>query len=602
MTRLIALLLLILSALQVHGAEYDITDKFSGCWNETETAVHNSDGSITYHSASWGGLSAWYGSVDWSSYDKLVFEFAASTTVNTQIYIIGNEDIRVWGDVGITSLECSFSGKDLSDVSQLALQTSDPSTIVVKRVYLVRSNNGGNTNYNPWQRITDSEGYETSWSAVSNMRIGWNLGNTLDSNSGDTSNMWIEMWSDRSPSAYETAWGQPLATRELIHMLKESGFNAIRVPVTWYPHYGNVIVNNLTWDKSTWTGYDINSAWMSRVKEVVDYVLAEGMYCILNVHHDTGASTTAWLVADETTYQNTKYRFETLWTKIATEFKDYGDRLLFEGYNEMLDPYNSWCFSSFGTSNGYDESVANSAYRAINKYAQSFVNTVRSTGGNNSNRNLIVCTYGACCGEGSWNSHLSEPLTNMQKPSDTVEDHIIFEVHSYPDISDLNYVKSNINTMLTRLDNYLIKKGAPVIFGEWGPSDSNEDAYHTLHDNLLSFASYFVEQAKALGIGTFYWMGLTDGNDRSVPRWSQEDLKEAIVRGYYGEAGYIPTLKGDVTHDGVLNIFDINALVNIIKKRDLPEFGYDYDAADVNSDGTMDIMDVSKLINLIRGR
>ena len=97
-------------------------------------------------------------------------------------------------------------------------------------------------------------------------------------------------------------------------------------------------------------------------------------------------------------------------------------------------------------------------------------------------------------------------------------------------------------------------------------------------------------------------MGLTDGNDRSVPRWSQEDLKEAIVRGYYGEAGYIPTLKGDVTHDGVLNIFDINALVNIIKKRDLPEFGYDYDAADVNSDGTMDIMDVSKLINLIRGR
>lgn len=81
-----------------------------------------------------------------------------------------------------------------------------------------------------------SDEFESATEAVSNMRVGWNLGNTFDSNSGDTQNMWIEHWTDRSPSAYETSWGQPVTKPELIKMMKEAGFNAIRVPVTWYPH------------------------------------------------------------------------------------------------------------------------------------------------------------------------------------------------------------------------------------------------------------------------------------------------------------------------------------------------------------------------------
>ena len=240
MRSLLVQLLFVTMALQAFGAEKDITDDFQGRWNETETVVHNTDGNITYNSAQWGGMSAWYGSTDWSAYEKIVVEFASATTVGTQIFIIGAEDIRVFGNAGITSLECSFSGKDLTDVSQVALQTSEASTVYVKRIYLVSGSGGSTTPIG--SRTTDDEGYETSWSAVANMRLGWNLGNTLDSNSGDTSSMWIEKWTDRSPTAYETAWGQPVATRELIHMFKEAGFNAIRVPVTWYPHYGNVIV------------------------------------------------------------------------------------------------------------------------------------------------------------------------------------------------------------------------------------------------------------------------------------------------------------------------------------------------------------------------
>ena len=259
------------------------------------------------------------------------------------------------------------------------------------------------------------------------------------------------------------------------------------------------------------------------------------MYCILNIHHDTGASNTHWLVADEEVYAAQKERFEAIWTQIAEEFKDYDEHLLFEGYNEMLDSYNSWCFASFGTSKNYDASVAASAYNAINSYAQSFVDAVRATGGNNAKRNLVVCTYGACAGEGSWSAYLQDPLKEMKLPEDNVSDHIIFEVHSYPSLGGgLSSTKTSVTNMLDAIETHLLSKGAPVIFGEWGTGDGSD--YENRHDDMVAFVQYFVEQTKAKGIGTFYWMGLSDGEHRSVPEFNQQDLVDAIVKGYYGES------------------------------------------------------------------
>lgn len=383
-----------------------------------------------------------------------------------------------------------------------------------------------------------AQDFETAFEAVANMRLGWNLGNTLDSNSGDLENMWIEMWTDRSPKAYETAWGQPETRRELFKMFKDAGFNAIRVPVTWYPHMGAKFDTELKWDPvADPIGTQIQPEWMARVHEIVDYVTGEGMYCILNIHHDTGAASTRWLVAGEEEYAAQKERFEAVWTQIAEEFRDYDEHLLFEGYNEMLDPYNSWCFASFATSSKYNATVAASAYNAINSYAQSFVDAVRATGGNNSTRNLIVSTYGACSGEGTWNTHLQDPLKQMKLPVDAVADHIIFEVHSYTGLgSGLSSAKSSVNKMMTAVKTHLASKGAPVIFGEWG-TDNGED-YTKRHDNMVSFLRYFVEQAKANDFGTFYWMGLSDGEARSTPEFNQPDLVDAIVKGYYGDSGY----------------------------------------------------------------
>ena len=388
--------------------------------------------------------------------------------------------------------------------------------------------------------------FETATDAVKNMGVGWNLGNTLDSNSGDINNMWIECFTSRTPSDYETAWRQVITTPELIKMMKDAGFNAIRLPVTWYPHM-EATFNSVKYVSSTQTltpwdrtndpiGTKIQKAWMQRVHEVVDYVISQGMYCILNIHHDTGSANTAWLIASESDYAQQKDCFMAIWQQIAEDFKDYDEHLLFEGYNEMLDPYRSWNFASFETPSRYDNTVATSAYNAINSYAQSFVDVVRATGGNNTQRNLIVSTYSASSGAGSWNQHLQDPLKYMKRPNDEVENHIIFEVHSYLDIKDLNDTKNVVNQMISALKSYLVAKGAPVIIGEWGTNVEN--GYALYRQNMLSFARYFVEQTKANDIGTFYWMGLSDGEHRSVPEFNQTDLKDAIIKGYYGDQGY----------------------------------------------------------------
>lgn len=368
-----------------------------------------------------------------------------------------------------------------------------------------------------------AQSFETAKDAVKNMGVGWNLGNTLDAHAQTITDINAEGYWGQQGLDSETCWGQPKATKKLIHMMKEAGIGAIRVPVTWYNHM----------DKDG----NVDEAWMKRVKEVVDYVIDEGLYCIINVHHDTGAnSTTAthWIHADGNNYKANKTKFEYLWQQIANQFKDYGEKLIFESYNEMLDKYNSWNFAMSSRTGGYDATEANDAYDAINKYAKSFVTTVRNSGGNNAKRNLIINTYGASNGGGSWNEHLVDPLTKIENPeSNATEGHIIFEVHAYPTITSY---KSEVASMLTKLNNNLATKG-PVIIGEWSSSnvDATETDYDKDRETFLQFATYFVKQAKNKGMGTFYWMGLSDGAARNLPAFNQPDLAETIVKAYHGD-------------------------------------------------------------------
>lgn len=378
---------------------------------------------------------------------------------------------------------------------------------------------------------------EDATTAVKNMGVGWNLGNTLDASSGGGTDFGQASYWGKQGVDSETYWGQPVTSADLIKMMKNAGFGAIRVPVTWYNHM----------DKSG----KVNAEWMKRVHEVVDYVIDNDLYCILNVHHDTGADNanhTSWIKADETNYNTNKDRYENLWKQIAEEFKAYDKHLLFEAYNEMLDSKSSWCYASFNATGQYNATLAASAYKGLNSYAQSFVDVVRASGGNNATRNLVINTYAAANGYGTWSSHLKEPLSKIELPEDIASNRLIFEVHDYPAISEqkngvtvnrsLSDIKQQVNGTITALKSYLMYKGVPVIIGEWGTSNVDSGAGKTDYDVrrslMLQFADYYVKQCKENGIATFYWMGLSDGQFRSFPAFHQADLAEQIAKAYHG--------------------------------------------------------------------
>lgn len=385
--------------------------------------------------------------------------------------------------------------------------------------------------------------FETATEAVKNMKVGWNLGNTFDSHKIGVTGV----------TETETLRGQAVTTPELMEMMKMAGFNAIRVPVTWYPHLD--------------TSGNIDPAWMNRIQEVVDYVINQGMYCIINVHHDTGHKKNendgnkGWLRAKLENYTKNKAIFEKIWQQIANKFKNYNHLLLFEGYNEMLDTLGSFNYASYETDKRiditnkqgdvvaqipYDADVAQSVYDAVNAYAKSFVETVRATGGNNAHRNLIVSTYAAADAR-SQGTYNKEPFVKMQKPEDS--NHIAFEIHTYPPIVDdtlrsMEYIARQIDYMVSNIDTFFVQRyNAPVIIGEWGTAnvDKSPNDYDAHREHMFNFVDYFVQKMKENDIATFYWMGLSDKTNRSLPAFNQADLAEKILKAYYGE-DYEPNL------------------------------------------------------------
>ena len=362
-------------------------------------------------------------------------------------------------------------------------------------------------------------GFETAAEAVKNMKVGWNLWNTLDSHSGGAD------WGLTKPQDWETCWGNPVTKPELMKMMRKAGFNAIRVPVTWHTHMD--------------ANEQVDPEWMKRVHEVVDYVIDQGMYCILNTHHDNGA----WIVADPENYEQYHERFEKLWQQIAEEFKDYDEHLVFEAYNEVLDKYQSWFLPSEEDGTMHVEQ----AYNALNAYAQSFVNVVRSTGGNNIERNLVINTYSGCVGP--WNIH-AESFEKMNIPKDVTKDHIIFGIHCYWLI-----INEDVDGILNNIRQYITSRGIPTIISEWG------------YDNITDLERYFLTETKNAGISTFLWGGMSSGLMRSFPAFDNSEDTKNFFKAYYGE-NYEPTLltTGDydklkVTfkeYDAELGLFDGN--------------------------------------------
>lgn len=354
---------------------------------------------------------------------------------------------------------------------------------------------------------SQAQDFESAKDAVNNMGVGWNLGNTLDAVNWEGTDGWT--WS--SPSEHEQGWGQPVTKPELMKMMKEAGIGAIRVPVTWFQEMD--------------ADGKVNDAFMKRVHEVVDYVIDNGMYCIINIHHDTGDHDLHWLVADGSVYSSVKAKYEYLWEQIATEFKDYDHHLLFESYNEMLDSKNTW----------NEPSDKTDGYNAINNYAKSFVSAVRATGGNNAERNLVVNTYSA--------SNSPAAMKALELPEES--GHIIFQIHNYPDWQSESHARELVDYLISTIKTNLMSKGAPVIVGEYSTFCvwPERDWYYENREVALYAMDYFIKKTKEEGIGTFYWMGLSDGMARNEPYFNQPDLVETITKAYHGDdfEGIYPT-------------------------------------------------------------
>jgi endoglucanase len=282
------------------------------------------------------------------------------------------------------------------------------------------------------------------------MGIGINIGNTLDSIGTDT---WL---------AGETGWGNPRITREFIQALKNYGYKTIRLPVTWAENMGPA------------PDFIITPEWMDRVAEVVNWILDEEMYCIVNLHHDGGESDKSWILNAADDPDGVALQFATVWKQIAGRFSGASDKLIFEamnevGFNTLWDRWNP-------AKNNKDE-----AYRILKLLNQTFVDTVRGSGAQNASRYLLISGYYTDI------DNTCDPL--FQMPRDTVADRLILSVHYYTPATfcildkDESWGKNredwgNAETaaadraelagQFDKLKVNFINKGIPVILGEYG--------------------------------------------------------------------------------------------------------------------------------------
>ncbi|MBD5142789.1 MAG: cellulase family glycosylhydrolase [Ruminococcus sp.] len=402
---------------------------------------------------------------------------------------------------------------------------------------------------------TSADFEKNAQQVVDEIILGWNLGNSLDSYTGTAIK--------NSGLSSETSWGNPATTQEIIDMVKDTGINAIRVPVTWYNHM----------DADT---YEIDEAWLNRVKDVVNYVLEDGMYCILNVHHDTGEN--GWLRASRNNFEQNAEMFTAIWEQVSEEFADYNDKLLFEGFNEILNDSNEWV------------NPDTEALEVVNELNQIFVDTVRNSGGNNDKRNLIVNTY---CAGGN-----SAVTRGFILPDDSIPDRLIVEAHVYqpfyftsefyPDVT--TWSQKDVNAYIDNLYETFVKQDIPVIIGEFGCVEKNNA------DQRLSWTQYYVQHCIEYGIKCFWWDNGSQYKlfNRRTLNITEPELLNAMLAAANGEE-YIANMQGDVNNDGVVDVKDVKYLQDYLHQR-VTSISIN---ADMNQDNMINIYDLCLLKNLL---
>ena len=351
---------------------------------------------------------------------------------------------------------------------------------------------------------------------VKDMKIGWSLGNTLDA--GNESNR------GQNPGSIEKSWGNPNTTKEMIDEIKKAGFNVLRVPTTW------------DWSTGDAPDYKISEEWLARVKEVVDYGMANDMYVILNIHHET------WHDPLEENYEAASARLKKVWTQIGNYFEKYDEHLIFEGLNEprVRNSDEEWNGGSPATR------------EVVNKLDADFVSTIRSLGGNNKLRHLMIPGYAASSSEVA--------LKDLKIPEN--DDKLIVSVHAYTPynfalaegkpgalwVACKEGFTTDIDALANTLKTLFIDKGQAVIIGEFGARSKDNEKYRA------EWAKYYVTKMNTIGVPCVWWdNGAFTGSgelfgllDRRTLEWKYPLVKEALISAVNGEYT-VDGLKSDKT-------------------------------------------------------
>ena len=335
---------------------------------------------------------------------------------------------------------------------------------------------------------TVSAADKTAVELVDDMGMGWNLGNTFD--------CWgVKSWESQT----EKGWGNPVTSKAMIDAIKATGFDSVRIPVTWYENT----------DAGT---FDIDDAYLARVKTVVDYAIENDMYAIINMHWDWVSDGSLWLNKG----LEAQTQFTTMWTEIANYFKDYDEHLVFEDMNEV----------------GWEKPYSYTAndYNTLNTLNQAFVDTVRATGGGNSDRLLLLA--GA-------NADLEQTCSSsFVVPDDSM---VAVSIHYYlpptfcvaqPDASygytatwGTDADKTTLVNNFQKMTASFVDRGVPVILGEYGVlTNGGKDAAST-RDFLKTVAS---QSLNTKGISAFLWDSGQGGDmqyfDRETLAWRDAEI------------------------------------------------------------------------------
>lgn len=313
------------------------------------------------------------------------------------------------------------------------------------------------------------------------MGNGTNLGNTMEAYGH------AELGTTADVSDYETLWGQPVTTQEMITGMKESGFDSIRIPIAW--------TNAMDFESGDYT---IGEAYLNRVDELITYARNESMYVIINDHWD-GSWWGMFGSSKEEDREKAMDMYVSMWTQIAQRYKDYSDYVIFESGNEELgDRLNDIDICKDSGSLSEDE-----CYETTNKINQTFVDTIRSTGGNNEQRFLLIAGYNTDI------DHTCDDRYVM--PSDSAKDKLLVSVHYYNPWSFCGTESTekwgtvsdyeDQNKCLEKLTKFT-DKGYGVVIGEYAVIPAKEG---TIKGTTTDYVNNFLDNCDLYGYCPMLW-------------------------------------------------------------------------------------------------